>query len=50
VPRLLHLVLVLLLLLVGPIWLGISKVRFESRRWAESDYSGGSGESSDDDE
>ena len=42
----------LLFLLVGPIWLGISKVRFESRRWAESDYSGssGSGSGGDDDE
>ena len=53
VPRLAHLVLVLLLLLLGPIALGISKARFESRRWAESDYAGGAGGGeggSDDDE
>jgi hypothetical protein len=48
VPRLAHLVLVLLLLLLGPIALGISKARFEGRRWAESDYAGGGG--SDDEE
>jgi ribosomal protein S27E len=51
VPRLAHLVFVLLLLLLGPIGLGISKARFEGRRWAESDYAGGGGEGgSDDDE
>jgi hypothetical protein len=50
VPRLAHLVLVLFLLLLGPVALAISKARFEGRRWAESDYSGGSGEGSDDDE
>lgn len=50
VPRMAHLVLVLLLLLLGPIALGISKARFESRRWAESDYAGGGEGGSDDDE
>ncbi len=44
VPRLAHLVLVLLLLLLGPIALAISKARFEGRRWAESDYAGGDDE------
>jgi hypothetical protein len=39
---------VLVLLLLGPIALAVSKARFEGRRWAESDYGGGSG--SDDDE
>jgi len=48
VPRFAHLMAVLLLLLLGPIALAISKARFEGRRWAESDYGGGSG--SDDDE
>lgn len=48
VPRLAHLIVVLVLLLLGPIALGISKARFESRRWAESDYAGGGG--SDDEE
>ena len=50
VPRMAHLVLVLLFLLLGPLALAVSKVRFESRRWAESDYAGGSGGGSDDDE
>lgn len=50
VPRMAHLVLVLLFLLLGPIALGISKARFESRRWSESDYAGGSEGGSDDDE
>ena len=48
VPRFAHLMAVLVLLLLGPIALAISKARFEGRRWAESDYGGGSG--SDDDE
>ena len=50
VPRMAHLVIVLLLLLIGPIALGISKARFEGRRWAESDYGGGGDGGSDDDE
>ena len=50
VPRMAHLVLVLFLLLLGPLALGVSKIRFESRRWAESDYAGGSEGGSDDDE
>jgi hypothetical protein len=50
VPRMAHLVIALFLLLLGPIALGISKARFESRRWAESDYAGGSEGGSDDDE
>ncbi len=48
VPRFAHLMAVLVLLLLGPIALAISKARFEGRRWAESDYGGGSG--SDEDE
>lgn len=48
VPRFAHLMVVLVLLLLGPVALAISKARFEGRRWAESDYGGGSG--SDDDE
>ena len=44
VPRLAHLVLVLVFLLLGPIALAISKARFEGRRWAESDYAGGDDE------
>jgi ribosomal protein S27E len=44
VPRLAHLVLVLVFLLFGPIALAISKARFEGRRWAESDYAGGDDE------
>jgi len=50
VPRLAHLMLVLFLLLLGPVALGISKARFEGRRWSESDYAGGSEGGSDDDE
>ena len=48
VPRFAHLMAVLVLLLLGPVGLAISKARFEGRRWAESDYAGGSGESEDD--
>lgn len=44
VPRLAHLVLVLVFLLFGPLALAISKARFEGRRWAESDYAGGDDE------
>jgi hypothetical protein len=43
VPRFAHLMAVLVLLLLGPVALAISKARFEGRRWAESDYGGGSG-------
>lgn len=53
VPRVSRLVLLLFLLTLGPIALGISKVRFESRRWAESDHpwsSGSDGGSSSDDD
>ncbi len=47
VPRFAHLMVVLVLLLLGPVALAISKARFEGRRWAESDYAGGGGESDD---
>ena len=39
VPRLLHLFLVLLLLLTGPLWLLFAHAAFEGRRWSESDFS-----------
>jgi hypothetical protein len=39
-------ILVLFLLTLGPLAMGLSYVRFESRRWAESDYASGSGDSS----
>ncbi len=38
VPRFLHLVLVLLLLLVGPLGLLFGHAAFEGRRWSESDF------------
>ena len=40
--------LVLFLLTLGPLAMWLSRVRFESRRWAESDYASGSSESSSD--
>ncbi len=43
-------VLVLFLLTLGPLAMGLSYVRFESRRWAESDYASSSSESSGSDE
>lgn len=45
VPRNWHLVLALFLIGIGPLALGFSKIRFEGRRWAESDL----GEDSDED-
>ena len=39
-------ILVLFLLTLGPLAMGLSYVRFESRRWAESDYASGSSGSS----
>lgn len=42
VPRTSRFVVALILILVGPLWLTFSRVRWESRRWAESDYAGSS--------
>ncbi len=48
VPRTSRFVLVLLFIFAGPLALLISRGRFEARRWAESDYAGGSSGSDDD--
>ena len=38
VPRIWQLVVTLFLLMLGPAWLGFSKMAFEGRRWSESDF------------
>jgi uncharacterized protein (DUF983 family) len=38
VPRIWQLVVTLFLLMLGPAWLGFSRMAFEGRRWSESDF------------
>jgi DNA-directed RNA polymerase subunit RPC12/RpoP len=42
VPRTSRFFIVMAFLLIGPIFMLIAKASFESRRWSESDYAGGS--------
>jgi len=49
VPRFLYLVWTLVLLMLGPVYLGLSRISFEGRRWSQSDFSSGGAEKTGDD-
>jgi uncharacterized protein (DUF983 family) len=49
VPHLSHLVWTLILLFIPPLLLSFSKISFEGRRWAESDFTSSGGERTDSD-
>jgi uncharacterized protein (DUF983 family) len=48
VPRLWQLGLTIVLLMLGPFWLGVSKLKFEGMRWSESDFTPAGTEREDD--